>query len=1267
MASHSISERPASLKKRLSVAVLSLLVMFQPVLPTVEVVLADSISSGAQAGNDLWNDISADTKVPNTNGGRELTLPNGGDTIPMEELFQASSQDDSYTGMYNLSDAAFEERGFEGRQRLESERDSSEGQAYRVLQDSSNRSKPDLRNDPIWENTESVYDFIEGRDVTCTPEDAHTPDYRTCTRVNMDLDSCKVSHAYEVGVFEHIDGPVNLDSCGEGCMDFWIGKIGDNYWTGYCDVYEEAMSVRVLNPDAIISAKIIRAKWDDYMQVLIGGNKVWSGPNNNFPPETAGACELNTSWDRNPNADVTAAFKNAEKDEVVDMKVRVSVSGYGEGYAKIRVYYDPDKVVTDDIWEGDACIDKSKNLDIEYGSSGASCTLMPPLNGSGCLEENGVTVCPSKMNPSPISGINPLCKEITVETPSPVVAKNTCSAYESNPSCGFISSECDGQPTSALVTKLFKQTLGRAPTATEQNYWVNAYNTSGSDWDYLRATYAENYGLDATTMGGRSSCRKFVDTYDCGFDQASNAGACAVQDLFKDDFADCSEELVPQEITEDIRFEELETCTKALKLTECTVERELSSQSKSSSTSYFRGCFISDTVSYKVPWADSAISASATLSTSGQHTSASITQQPSPSNDWTVSLQLNGSGVMVEKEKKIPRTCGPGESGSCYVMEPCEVQDPDKDGVEMCYAIETYEEMECPNNSSLTTTVNVTGHSVTVSEENFPAEEENDPCFRDNDQWTESEWVCTSNASLVIGGVPTSMAALEAAIEPMYPGAPATCLSGDGTYTTKEYGQGDFCYENLNGAVTCETIDENNGVPVGTDNCAPLEARKDAGECTFLGEFPVEDGAGDTGVQYVKELRYDCGQSQEYTKTQMTPEYTCDGIVRCLGSECANQNRESSDQFEEAVAKLQALEQIGSDITCDPSTGGDLSKCRVFNGEAQTCKKALGGWVDCCETPSGVSLSNYITLISQTGKFDNFLMNSSIAEPVRGSYSALRDPVVDSAKYVTDAFTKQMDNISGTLGFGGGGGGGGAGFVDSATAVLDGFKQQMMSGAQDFLKDQFSEQVAEVFFQTGADGTVGLASGFSTALSVVGTIYTIYTVADIIVNIIWECTEDELNLGVDRQLKKTHYIGTYCAKDTFFGCIEKRESYCVFSTPLARILNAQARPQVGRGWGSAKSPQCQGITLNELETIDWSMVDLTEWLDILKVTDNMPAQADFDLSIDGLTGSGSYLGERTIEGGGTRLNSADRNVERLDGVDLDEKRYEASQSLWEAN
>ncbi|CEK23262.1 protein of unknown function [Xenorhabdus nematophila AN6/1] len=165
---------------------------------------------------------------------------------------------------------------------------------------------------------------------------------------------------------KHDDGPYNLKSCGEGCTELWIGRVGDNYWSGNCKIYEEFTRVQVSNPEAIVSATLEYAKWDDYMQVWIGKSgqerKAWSGPNENFPPETAGQCELATSWETNPNVDVTPFFKSVKDGDVVTFKIRVSVTGKGEGYGRIKINYDPAKVITKDEWSPQSCVGSAKGV-----------------------------------------------------------------------------------------------------------------------------------------------------------------------------------------------------------------------------------------------------------------------------------------------------------------------------------------------------------------------------------------------------------------------------------------------------------------------------------------------------------------------------------------------------------------------------------------------------------------------------------------------------------------------------------------------------------------------------------------------------------------------------------------------------------------------------------------------------------------------------------------------------------------------------------------
>ena len=137
-----------------------------------------------------------------------------------------------------------------------------------------------------------------------------------------------------IDVIEPVSGNGIIQPCGENCMDVMFGQVGDNYWAGYCTIYEMDQVFSVKRPENIGSAILAQAIWDDYIQVYVQGQKVYAGPNDNFPPETGGACELATSWNVNPNVNITQLFQTEGN---IDVKVRVSVTGNGEGYTRTRI------------------------------------------------------------------------------------------------------------------------------------------------------------------------------------------------------------------------------------------------------------------------------------------------------------------------------------------------------------------------------------------------------------------------------------------------------------------------------------------------------------------------------------------------------------------------------------------------------------------------------------------------------------------------------------------------------------------------------------------------------------------------------------------------------------------------------------------------------------------------------------------------------------------------------------------------------------------
>jgi len=73
-------------------------------------------------------------------------------------------------------------------------------------------------------------------------------------------------------------------------------------------------------------------------------------------------------------------------------------------------------------------------------------------------------------------------------------------------------------------------------------------------------------------------------------------------------------------------------------------------------------------------------------------------------------------------------------------------------------------------------------------------------------------------------------------------------------------------------------------------------------------------------------------------------------------------------------------------------------------------------------------------------------------------------------------------------------------------------------------------------------------------------------------------------------------LGSYCSSKFLKLCLERKEGYCCFNSRLARIIQEQGRSQIGKNWGSAKSPECSGFTTAEFERLDFSRIDMSEFI-----------------------------------------------------------------------
>lgn len=90
------------------------------------------------------------------------------------------------------------------------------------------------------------------------------------------------------------------------------------------------------------------------------------------------------------------------------------------------------------------------------------------------------------------------------------------------------------------------------------------------------------------------------------------------------------------------------------------------------------------------------------------------------------------------------------------------------------------------------------------------------------------------------------------------------------------------------------------------------------------------------------------------------------------------------------------------------------------------------------------------------------------------------------------------------------------------------------------------------------------------------------------------CDDTEKILQKKRQARLCHYVGTYCAEKKLGVCIKKKSSFCCFGSKLLKAFHEQGRVQIHLGWGEPKHPMCRGFTIEEIQRIDFSKLDLSE-------------------------------------------------------------------------
>lgn len=158
------------------------------------------------------------------------------------------------------------------------------------------------------------------------------------------------------------------------------------------------------------------------------------------------------------------------------------------------------------------------------------------------------------------------------------------------------------------------------------------------------------------------------------------------------------------------------------------------------------------------------------------------------------------------------------------------------------------------------------------------------------------------------------------------------------------------------------------------------------------------------------------------------------------------------------------------------------------------------------------------------------------------------------------------------------------GLMNSGSEILAEYAMSALSSGVLSTTGSFTVWGAEFAVSTSGVSFVGF-DPYSLALSIA-----IYVIMDMMT-----CEQEEQVLGMKRGQGLCHKVGSWCSSKVLGSCVEKKEGWCCFPSKLGRIVNEQGRAQISKSWGSPKSPDCSGFTIEELKLLRFDLMDLSEF------------------------------------------------------------------------
>lgn len=417
---------------------------------------------------------------------------------------------------------------------------------------------------------------------------------------------------------------------------------------------------------------------------------------------------------------------------------------------------------------------------------------------------------------------------------------------------------------------------------------------------------------------------------------------------------------------------------------------------------------------------------------------------------------------------------------------------------------------------------------------------------------------------------------------------------------------------------------------VVNDTCAPLKANP---KCGVIGSKCIDTSSTGACLAYTDTYQCQTGGGLAGTTT------SCSGLTFCSGGTCYTKQDKPNNALGKVVSAMETARQSGAYF--------DASTMTIFKGVQSWCSENTAGLAYCCKPDkTGMSFTDAVIVDQLIKSGWNLWVKDVIGSPytfdtlydmaagfVDKAISVMSDVVNQSVQAgantavmgvnTTAAATAQAGATTATAvgngtqtaaavqnpagaGVGGMLGGTVGTMAGSTLAGNNGGNTaaQGIAGAAGYAGGSAVGTLAGAYaygYVAGAVSATGTAAGTASAAYASCTICWVCIIAVVIMMIIMAllaCSPDEVKTSMRIGAGLCHEVGSYCTAREIGTqmCQTIRHQQCCFNSKLARIIQEQGRPQLGKVWGDPHSPDCSGYTAAQLQSLDFSKMDLSEFV-----------------------------------------------------------------------